>query len=344
MSEIRRSSELDGAARLVASAHARIAAAAADLRLPEGDRLTEWQRRTMLALLDRLVRAVEDDLRSTLAERLPAGVHEALHASLASAQVEIAAPLLDDAPLREPALVALLLRRAEEHRLQMGAADNMLLVELSGSDDEAIAAEAMALLVAQSRRLDSFREPLLLRTELPAELEHALVWTIAASLRAYVVDTHDLPPPIADAALAGAAGDLLARYDEGETFAAAALRLVRSLDAAGRLDDRLIARMPGEGGLPLLLAALSTRSGLSADACWELIADPDARGAVLLLRAAALSREAAGAILFALHGEGEDVLAEFDRFDGVESADAAALLSLWRADPAYRAAVASLAA
>src|SRR4051812_10890978 len=147
MSDTRRSSELDGAARLVASARTRVAAAAADLRLPEGDRLTEWQRRTMLALLHRLVRSVEDDLRSAVAEWLPAGEHEALHASLSSAQVDIAGPLLDDSAFWDPALVALLLRRAEEHRLQMGAADNALLIELAGSDDDAIAGEAMAVLV-----------------------------------------------------------------------------------------------------------------------------------------------------------------------------------------------------
>ncbi|HEX5185166.1 MAG TPA: DUF2336 domain-containing protein [Allosphingosinicella sp.] len=344
MSENRRSPELDGAARLAASARARLAAAAAELRLPGRDRLTEWQRRTMLALLDRLVGSVEDDLRSALVARLPAGEHEAAHAALSSARLEIARPFLDDAAPWEPALVALLLRRAEEHRLQIGAADNILLVELSGSDDEAVAAGAMALLVAQSRRLDSFREPLLLRAELPAELEHGLVWTIAAALRAYLVGTHDLPPPLADGALAEAAGELLARYDEGETFAALALRLVRALDAAGGLDERMIARMPGEGGLPLLLAAFSVRTGLAADACWELAADPGGRGAVLLLRAAGLSRETAGAILFALHGDGESVVAAFERFDGVAPADAAALLTLWRADPAYRAAIASLAA
>ena len=344
MSETRRSSELDGAARLVASARARLAAAAADLRLAEPDRLTEWQRRTMLALLDRLVHSVEDDLRSALAARLPAEDYEAVRAAFSSAQLEIARPILDDAAPWDPALVALLLRRAEEHRLQLGAADNALLVELSGSDDETLAREAMALLVAQSRRLDSFREPLLLRTELPAELEHSLVWTIAASLRAYLVDAHDVPPPIADEALAGVAGDLLARYDEGETFGALALRLARALDGAGRLDDRAIARMPGEAGLPLLLAALSVRTGLAAEACWELIADPGARGAVLLLQAARLSRETAGTILFALHGDSEKTVAEFERFDGVDPADAAALLTLWRADPAYRTAVAGLAA
>ncbi len=344
MSETRRSSELDGAARLAASARARLDAAAADLHLPQRDRLTEWQRRTMLALLDRLIGSVEDDLRSALAARLPAEDYEAIHAALSSAQIEIARPLLDDAAPWDPALIALLLRRAEEHRLQANGADNLLLVELSGNGDEAIAAEAMALLVAQSRRVDSFREPLLLRTELPAELEHGLVWTMAASLRAYLVCTHDVPPPVADQAIAEAAAALLSGYDEGETFATLALRLVRTLDAGGQLDDRLVARMAGEAGLPVLLAALSVRAGLSVDACWELIGDPGARGAVLLLRAARLSREAAGAILFALHGDGDAVIAEFERFDGVEPAGAAALLTLWRADPAYRAAVASLAA
>ena len=344
MSETRRSSELDGAARLAASARARLAAAVADLRLVERARLTEWQRRTIRALLDRLIGSVEDDLRSALVTRLPAADHDAARAALSSARIEIARPLLDDAAPWEPALIALLLRRAEEHRLQMGTADNSLLVELSGSDNEVVASEAMALLVAQSRRLDSFREPLLLRTELPAELEHGLVWIVAASLRAYLVETHDVPASTADAALADAAADLLARYDEGETFAALALRLVRSLDAAGRLDDRTVARMPGEAGMPLLLAALCVRTGVSADACWELIADPATRGAVLLLRAAGFSREAAGSILFAFHGDGESVVTEFERFDGIDSADAAALLTLWRADPAYRAAVASLAA
>jgi hypothetical protein len=92
----------------------------------------------------------------------------------------------------------------------------------------------------------------------------------------------------------------------------------------------------------MLLAALSVRTGLAADACWELIGDPGVRGAALLLRAARLSREAAGAILFALHGDGEGVIAQFERSEATDPGDAAALLTLWRADPAYRAAVASL--
>src|SRR3569833_1301606 len=112
MSETRRSTALDGAARLVASARARLAGAGLELRLPEQDRLTEWQRRTIAALLAGLVRSVEDELRAALAARREAGEHEALHAALASAQVEIAAPLLGNAAPWDEALIALLLRRA----------------------------------------------------------------------------------------------------------------------------------------------------------------------------------------------------------------------------------------
>src|SRR4051794_17661874 len=169
MSETRRSYELDGAARLAASARARLAGVALELRLPEPDRLTEWQRRTIASLHAGLVRSIEDELRSAVAPRLPADRHEALHAALASAQVEIAAPLLAAASRWDESLVALLLRRAEEHRLQKGAADNALLVELPGSAEERVGGDAMALLIAQSRRLDPSREPLLPRTELPAE-------------------------------------------------------------------------------------------------------------------------------------------------------------------------------
>jgi hypothetical protein len=343
MSDTRPGGDVDGAARLVASGRARLAAAAAELRLPEAYRLTERQRRTVAALLARLVRAVEDELRSRVAARIPVG-YEGLHAALSSAQVEIAWPLLEGVSHWDAALVALLLRRAEEHRLHRDSGDGVLLVELSGSTEEEIAAAAMSLLVAQSRRLDGFQEPVLRPVDLPAELAHGLAWTIAAALRRYMIGEHALPPPVADEALAAAAAGLLSGYDEGATFEAEALRLARSLHASGRLDDTLAARMLGEGSLPLFLAALGVRTGLAVESCWELLADPNARGAALLLRAARLPREAAGAILFRLHGENEAVLAEFESFDHVDADDAALLLTLWRTDPAYRAAVASLAA
>jgi hypothetical protein len=340
MADTRPDRDADSGARLAAAARRRAIAAAADLALPEASRLGEMQRRWVAALLARLVRSVEDDLRSALAASFAA--NDGLHAALSSAHVEIALPSLG-AGAWEPALITILLRRADEHRLRRAASDTGLLTELAGSPDEAVAAAAMAVLIGESRRRDSSGEPLLPVDELSAERAHHLVWTIAASLRLYIVREHRVEAALADAALAAAAERLLAAHDEGETFDAQALRLVRALDAAGRLDDSLVARLLAEGHLPLFLAALDLAAGLSAGACWDLLSDPAGEGAMLLLRAAGVGREAAGAILLRLHGESEAVLAAFERFEALERSEAADLLALWRADPAYRHAVARLA-
>ena len=340
MSELRRSvSELDGASRLLASARARVSAAAADLAISSDLRLSERQRATISALRPKLVRTVEDELRSGLVDSFD---DDALRASLSSAHLDIAGPILDQQlASADPLLVAALLRRAEEHRLHRAGAgaENAMLIDLAGDSDPAIAGEAMALLIAQSRRFDPFQEPILVRTDLPAELEHHLVWTIAAALRQYIVQHHRVAAAAADDALARAASSLLAGYDEGETLDAHCLRLARALRDSGRLDDAFTRRALAESGLPLFLAILGVRLGLDTASVWEVLSARTAHGAAVLLRAAGIARDEAGAILFILIQDELALVPQLDLFDGLSDADAADLLTLWRADPDYRAAV-----
>ena len=342
MSDLRRSRELDGAAQLLASARARVAAAAADLAIPAELRLTERQRATLSALLPKLLRTLEDELRAALAETF---AQEPLRAALSSAHLDIAGPILAQAGATgDSLLVGALLRRAEEHRLhRAGGAESMLLIELAGDIDPAIASEAMALLITQSGRFDAFQEPLLVRTDLAAELEHHLVWTVAAALRRYIVEQHEVSAAEADAKLAAAAMRLLADYDEGETLDAHCLRLARALRDAGRLDDAFTHRALAEAGLPLFLAILAVRTGLDGASVWEIVSARSGRGAALLLRAAGVARAEAGAILFDLTRDEMTLVPQLDYFDALTPADAAGLLILWRADPGYRAAVARLA-
>ena len=333
--------EGDGAARLLASARARVAAAAADLALPPELRLNDRQRTTVLALLAQLVRSVEEALRAELAETAPG---DALRAALSSAHVEIAVPMLAGEPaLAEPPMVDLLLRRAEEHRLHRTAAsDSALLVELAGDQDESVAREAMALLIAQNGRLDGFGEPLLPRGDLSAELEHHLVWAVAAALRAYMIGRHGADPAACDGAVAAAGVRLLSRHDEGETVEARAMRLALALRDAGLSDeDGLLARALTHGSLPLFLALLALRTGLTAAAVWELLSA--AAGPPLLLRAAGLAREEAATILLAWGLSEASLGGALDRLDSTPPEMARSLLTLWLADPGYRAAVARLA-
>ena len=344
MSEVRANGgELDGAAQLLASARARVSAAMADLAVPEALRLTDRQRLTVSHLLRRLVGDVEDELRSALAAHFAADADEPLRAALSSASLAIAVPLLEGGVLGDPALFALLLRRAEEHRLARAAPERGLLTDLAGDADEEVAAAALSLLIADSRRLDAFQEPLLASGDLPAEVAHSLAWTVAAALRTYIVAHHHVAPAAADGVVTAATGAGLARDDEGFGADALARRVALRLEERGRLDDALRVRAVTEGALPLLLAGLSLRTGLDLPALWELLPDAAGRGAAIVLRGAQVGREAAAAILLGLAGHEDSAAAQLDLYDSLDPAEAHRRVLLWRLDPAYRSAVARLA-
>jgi hypothetical protein len=345
MSEVRANGgELDGAAQLLASAHARVAAAIADLALPEAYRLSDRQRLTVSHLLRKLVGEIEDELRSALVAHFADDEYAPLRAALSSASLAIALPVLEGGgALADPALFALLLRRAEEHRLARAAPEHRLLTELAGDEDPAVAAAAVSLLIADSRRLDAFHEPLVASGDLPAEIAHGLAWTVAAALRTYLIACHAVAPAAADKEVTAAAASLLGRYDEGAGADSLARRLALRLEERARLDDSLLVRAAGEGALPLLLAGLSLRTGLDPQALWELLSDISGRGPAIVLRAARLDREAAASILLHLAGREEAVGTQIDMYDSLDPAQARHDMLLWSLDPAYRAALARLA-
>ena len=345
MSDHRPTTDRQDEARLLqAAARERLSVAAADLALPDPLRLSDWQRTTIASISSKLIRTIEDELRSTLAEAPAVKAHAKLFAAISSAHVDIAGPILDrsGAHLDRP-LVSALIRRAEEHRRFRGKAESELLPELIADEDEAVAEQAMAILIAQSRRFDRFSEPVAARTELPAELQHRLVWRVAAALRHYMIAQQGFAPADADAAIVAAAERLLAAYDEGDSLEARSMRLARRLHETKRLTDDLAERALREGALPLFTAALAVRAALSFASAAEILSDPRGRGAVFLLRAGGFARAAAAAILLSLEPNEEAVAAGADLFDVTDAASAAEALRLWQVNPGYREAIAEIA-
>ncbi|HWT11315.1 MAG TPA: DUF2336 domain-containing protein, partial [Allosphingosinicella sp.] len=345
-----RETKSDAARLLLAAARERFAVAATDLLLPDQARLTEWQRLTAAGLLARLVRSVEEQLRAGLAERFAA--NEALHAALSSAHVAIALPILERAQvLRDSELTTLLVRRVEEHRFWKArgqAPAEEYLFELVRDRDDGVAADAMELVIGRSRRFDRFQEPVMGQVELPAELQHKLVWMVAAALRHYIVQHHRVGA--VDSAIERSAGAILAAYDEGDSLEARAMRLARRLHGAGRLDGEALARSIAEGMLPLFIAGLAVLCSLDQAAAWEVLSDPRGRGPALLLRAAGVGREDAAAILLALNArgplfsgaEGEAAAGQLELYDTVDEGSAREVLRLWQAHPAYRSSIARI--
>lgn len=344
-------------ARAADGARARLATALVDLFLPGDTRLTDQQRIVMARILSGLVMAVEDEFRRRLIDAMGEAATPELAAALATARVEIAVPILERSHvLRESELVAVLLRRADEHRLATGLRrsgegrdeGSGLIDRLLAHEDAGIAGGAMALLIAESRRHDRFGEPVLARTDLPAELQHHMVWWIAAALRDYMVERHLIGPQAADRPLVTVATAMLAAYDESETLEGRAFDLAGRLRSAGELDDALLADAADEGRLTLLSAAVALRAGIDDASAWDILADTGSSRLAVLLRAIGCSRDMAGAIMLRLtiaDNRSEAELADsLDAFDVLPPEQAREALRPWRLDGNYRRAIAALAA
>lgn len=344
-----------GAARLIAAAdamtlglRARADAAIADSFTADALRQSERQRAVVARLLERVIADIEIELRARLAAALPI---EALGDEFVAANLPIAQVLLRDADmLGEPALFALLIARAEEHRmaedmrrraLGEGAGEAPALT----SDDPEIARAEMALIIAESRRFDRIDEPELAHDDLPAELLELLAWRVAAALRTYLIRRRGLQPGKIDPALAGAAAELLAEHDEGKSLEAAAHRLARRLHASGGIDDARLRDALDGGRFALFVALLAVRSGIEPAAAYELALDPTGARLALLLRAGGIEREAAVSMLVDIVALDDAALGNLvDDYDSLPVAEAVEALRPWRLPEAYRGAVARLEA
>lgn len=320
-----------------------------DLFLPESMRLTDYQRVTVKRFIVRLVGAIEHDLRQRLITSHAARFTPEILAALGSARVAIALPLLQRArALHDVELVSLLLARVEEQRLSATLrrdGENGRLVEaLLVDPDETVSAAAMAMLIAESRRHFLFEEPVLARTDLPADMQYRLVWWVAAALREYLTRQHGADHGVADAALMDAAGASLSGHDEGETLESAAMQLGYALAERGRLDDALLQTACEEGRLSLFVAGLAVRGGLDFEAARGMALPPFGERLIVLLRALDVGRAAAGAIALTLCADDAEVVEQMAAYDSLTRVRALELIQPWQVDSGYRTAIAALAA
>jgi len=317
----------------------RLSTVRADFFLNPAERLTEQERALMTAMLHCLIGDIADELRAAL----PNGARAANDESNASL-VEF---LSSSGVLDRPALMRLLLRRADEERIasaanaRAGRREARVLQGLVSHNDGAIAAAAMALILARGRRRDRFGQCLLHFDDLAADEARALSHILCAALRMELVA--GLGGAQADRALAAAATEVLSSHDPGSGIDALTATLVRMLDEEGELGDDLLVAGAMEGEITFLAHALSRRSGISAQTAMDELLSGELR-AMALLRAAAVSRHVAASVLA---GVGDllgmpDPGRAIDVYDKLSDADVEDSRTWLTADPAYRRAVGRL--
>ena len=344
----------------------RLAAEIGDLCDGQNKVLTEQERDLVFEILKKLLYDFEIPLRAKLSKRFASSsnIPRDLIVTLANDDIEVARPLLLASPLlRDPDLIDIIRHRGQQHQVtiarrhDLSEAVSESLVETEDEDvirtllqnqEAAISEATMAYLVEQSRRIDSFQEPLVNRKDLPKPLAKKLYWWVAAALRQQLLADFDIAPSELDDALEEAVS-----AQSGEDLAAVAQNgaegLAGVLAARGQITPDVLIQVLRKGEIPLFEALLAQISGIDSRRLAHIIYEPSGDRMAIICKALEIPKQIF-ATIFMLTRDGSRVLkpSELSRatrvFDRVSPESAGEILASWQRPEAFQKAVELLAA
>jgi len=321
-----------------------------DFFLPEEARLDEHSRAGLAALLRSLVETVEGEIREHAVRLLTGHGESVLVGALIEPGTSVLTRLWNSGLLRDGDLMEELIARVRQEMLgaalPMSAPDDperpSLINRFVQHPDRVVAASAMAVLIAESRRRTS-PDTGQYQTELPAELHHRLVWWTAAALRERVEGANET----LDQALCDAAQRSLSAYDEGDRLEAAAMRFAAAIDAQPRELAGMFVESLGDRRIVLFIALLGHALGVPYALARDLVLDPAGERLWLALRALEIGREGVAQIGYALseadpRRDLEKFADTLDTIAAILPVEARAALAPLKLDPDYRAALIAL--
>lgn len=339
-----------------------------DLFLTDEGRLSEHERALMNDIMIKLVRTVERELRRELSEffaRTDVNLPDVVRL-LANDEIEVARPVLEKSKLLHDAdLIEIIRMRTDEHRLAIALRDEVsedvsnALVEYGNTDvieallrneDASLSQRAMEYLVSESRRIDRFSEPLVNRSDLPAELAYRMYWWVAAALRRKIVSEFDVDPLIVDEAMRHVTHGALAERQDTEGSYVKAQRLVRRLSETGDLTIEFLLGSLRQRRIAVFVAGLAELGAIDFRTAWRIFNDPGGESLAVLARAIGMERGQFTSIFLLIRqlkdgnkAQGPGILKTIlALFDSVSTASARGALHYWQQDSAYQVALEEL--
>ncbi|GAB4132558.1 MAG: DUF2336 domain-containing protein [Rhodothalassiaceae bacterium] len=339
-----------------------------DLFLSEEGRLSEHERALMSDIMTKLVTTVEKELRQELADffaKTEADMPEVVRL-LANDEIEVARPLLMKSRLlRDADLIEIVRMRTDEHRMAIAMRDNIgedvsdALVEYGDVDvietllknpDARISQRAMEYLVAESKRVDRFQEPLINREDLPSELAWRMYWWVAAALRKRIVSEFDVDPLVIDDALRQSSRAILSDQPEGDGGWGKAQRLVHRLHETGDLSIEFLINSLRQRRIAVFVAGIALLGGVDFRTAWRIFSDKGGESFAVLAKAIGMERSqfVSAWLLIAQAREGDKAKTPgvlnmvTELFDSVTAANARGALQYWQQDSAYQMALEEL--
>lgn len=337
-----------------------------DLFEGQGETLTERERALMTDILNKLISEVETAVRRELSQRLAAreDAPRELILMLANDEIEVARPiLLASEILKDADLIEIIRHRSMQHQLsiamrrKVSEAVSDALIEAGHVDvikalldnpKSRLSHAAMEYLVEESRRVDTYQEPLVHRSDLPQTLARRMCLWVSAALRSHILATHEIDPTelddLLEAIISDSTNDGFGREDMPES---AARELARTYREEEELTPEFLVKVLREGEVALFEALFAEMSGLRMRLIRRVVYEPGGEGLVIVCRALKIEKPVFTSIfLMSRKGRPGDQKVDPDElsrvlvlFDRVKPAAAEAVLKRWRRDPEYLYAV-----
>jgi len=225
---------------------------------------------------------------------------------LANEEIDIASPLLMHSPvLTDESLIEIVRRRTRSHRLAITMRRTIgtnlcdALVETNETDvisallnnhGAQITQATLIYLTDQSRHIDEFREPLLRREDLGADLAKKMYSWVSNALRSYIVHHYHVNRHELDVLLAEATREALEKALANTPAEDPAVSVANLLAHGNELRQDMVVQTLRRGEVPLFDAMMSQLIHLSPELANRLIYDEEAEGFTIACRAAAFDR------------------------------------------------------
>jgi uncharacterized protein (DUF2336 family) len=345
--------------RSVAS-RTRLVETVSDLFFDKKRTLTDNERALMVEILRRLIHDIEMEVRRTLAERLadePDAPLELVR-TLADDSIEVAHPILvRSTVLHDPELIEIVVNRTREHQLAIatrgslseavsdalvGTGDADVIKTLLENHGAEIAGATMAYLVEQSKRIDSYQNPLVARPDLGPDLARRMYWWVSAAVRKSIIQKYNLDQAHLDRKITDIIDDVL-DDDVKPSGSQRSDELAKKLANCDSITPQLLVQTLRQGEVALFESLLAELCGLRRPLVRRIVFEPGGQGLGVIARAVGISKPDFASIFLLSRsarpgdkvvdpGELSRVLAFYDR---VQPTAATRLLERMRLDPEY---------
>ena len=331
-----------------------------------GTALSDREKSLMFNIIQKLVHEVEVSVRKKLSEKFAEdnSVPHELVVALASDELDVAYPILTKSKvLHDEDLIEIIRLRTEEYHLAITLRDDIseqvsdalvetnnvsVITHLLKNENARISQAAMAYLVEQTKRVDTFQDPLLRRTDLPEALAQKMFMWVSSALQQHIIERYHIDAETTDRMLRQAAREgyeatLTEKSDPSS-------ELIKSLRERGMVTPEMLVQTLSDGEIPLFFAILSDLTKLNDVLVRRIVFEKGGEGIAIACKAIGLaeidfitifrkSRRVAPGRADATRA---DVNAILDLYRGFEQEDALKVVEMWNDDREYLSAIRDL--